>query len=263
MKNVGIIASIGPSSGDIEILKKMIDAGMTHIRLNFSHGSHAEHKAYILNIIEAAREKGVEIPIIQDLSGPRVSDEKGHKIAQNFSSLITEKDLNDLEFGLKNGVDMVAMSYVGEAKDIRDLKKEMENLGKVVPVIAKIEREIAVENVDEIIAESEAIMIARGDLGREVALEKIPFVEREILHKCNKANTPAIVATEVLYSMTKSDTPTRAEMTDIAFAVLEGADIMMLSDETTTGKYPLEAVSMMKREIEEAKKHSEYEADEL
>ena len=133
----------------------------------------------------------------------------------------------------------------------------MDKLGKRIPVIAKIERRTAIENLDEIIDVANAIMIARGDMGNEIPFEQIPFVEKDILNKCKVAGKPVIVATQVLLSMTENPVPTRAEMTDIAFAVLHGADALMLSEETTVGKYPVEVVTMMRRGITEATSHME------
>jgi pyruvate kinase len=198
----------------------------------------------------------VHVPIILDLSGPRIQDINSHKFDIEALELITSKDLADLKFGLEQGVDYFAMSFVGDAKDILELREKMQEFGKVIPIIAKIERKIGVANIDGIIKVSEAIMIARGDLGSEVPLEQIPFIQKDIIDKCKKAEKPVIVATQIMESMMKSPQPTRAEVTDIAYAILGGADILMLSEETTIGKYPLESVIMMEKGIIEAEKHS-------
>lgn len=255
MKNhAQIVATIGPATKDKEILlavARQIDAA----RLNFSWGTHEDHAGYIKEIREEAKRAGRKILIIQDLSGPRIQEGAGHEFDENAVSDITEQDIRDLRFGTEQGVDMVAMSYVGSANDIKKLRGEIEKCCKMVPIIAKIERKSALKNIDEIIAVADAIMVARGDLGNEIALEKIPFVEREIIAKCKAAGKPVIVATQMLLSMTEHPFPTRAEVTDVAFAILSCADAVMLSEETASGKFPVEAVTMMEKIIVETTKH--------
>lgn len=161
----------------------------------------------------------------------------------------------DLKFGIEQNVDYVAMSFVGNAQDILKLRDEMKKNGKIIPIIAKIERKIALDNIDEIIKTADAIMIARGDLGNEIPLEQIPFIEKDIIEKCKKAKKPVIVATQMMFSMTENPLPTRAEVTDVAYAIINGADAVMLSEESATGHHPLEAVEMMERGILEAERH--------
>jgi len=250
-----IIATIGPATKNKEIIKEMINNQMDVVRLNFSWGTHEEHAEYIKNIKESANEIGKRIPIIQDLSGPRIQEKVGHEFKTGAVEIITEKDLDDLKFGIEQGVDYIAMSFIGCAQDILDLKEKMQSFGKVIPVISKIERKVALDNIDEIIKITDAIMIARGDLGNEIPLEQIPFVEKDIIEKCKIAGKPVIVATQMMFSMTENKTPTRAEITDIAYAILNGADAVMLSEESALGKYPLEAIKMMEKEILESEKH--------
>ncbi len=250
-----IIATIGPATKDREMIKEIIQHGVDAVRLNFSWGTYEEHAGYIKNVKECAKELGKRVTIIQDLSGPRVQEKSGHEFKQGSVEIITEKDLADLKFGIEHNVDYVAMSYVGNAKDILELRNEMQNLGKIIPIIAKIERKVALENIDEIIKTADAIMIARGDLGNEIPLEQIPFVEKDIIEKCKLAKKPVIVATQMMLSMTENTLPTRAEITDIAYAIISGADAVMLSEESASGKHPLEAVEMMEREILESEKH--------
>jgi len=250
-----IVATIGPSSQDKDILKQMILNGMAVARLNFSWGSLEEHAQYIEHIRAAANEVGVKVLIMQDLSGPRVQNVSGHMFNVNAKETITSKDLIDLQFGLDQNVDYVAMSFVGSAQDIVELKSIITKAGKKTPVIAKIEREIGVTNIDEIIAVSDAIMIARGDLGNDVPIEKIPFIERMILEKCKIAGKPVITATQMMLSMVSSEIPTRAEVTDVAYAIMNGSDAVMLSEETANGKYPIQAVEMMEKIIAEAELH--------
>lgn len=167
---------------------------------------------------------------------------------------ITEKDINDLKFGIESGVDLVALSFVRSEKDIIELRAMMKLLGKILPIIAKIERAEALENIDKIIAEADGIMVARGDLGLELDAEKVPIVQKGIIRKCRYFGKPVIIATQMLESMINNPRPTRAEASDVANAVLDGADALMLSAETSVGSYPIEAVDYMNRIIMEAEK---------
>lgn len=158
---------------------------------------------------------------------------------------ITAKDRADLEIGLDLGVDMVAISYVQKAEDISRLKSLMRERGRMLPVVAKLERPQAIQNLDRIIEESDGIMVARGDLGLECDLPTLPALQKRIIRACNRAGKPVIVATQMLLSMVSSPMPTRAETTDVANAILDGADCIMLSEETAIGRYPAETVSYM------------------
>lgn len=249
------MATIGPASKDKEILKQMISHQMDVARLNFSWGSHSDHIEYITNIRAAAQEAGRHIPIIQDLSGPRMQKERGHEINPAATKIITPKDLDDLKFGLEQKLDYVALSYVGSKDDVLELKNEIKKLGGKTPVIAKIERQLALDNLDGIIRAADAIMIARGDLGNEIPLEKIPFVEWDILRRCKDAVKPVITATQMMLSMTENPLPTRAEVTDVAFAIVNGSDAVMLSEETASGHHPVETVAMMEKIVSEAEKY--------
>lgn len=250
-----IVATIGLASKNKETIKEMVLNGMDIMRLNFSWGTYEEHKNYIQNFREIGVELNKNVKIIQDLSGPRMQNEEGHEYNKEAIELITEKDIKDLAFGIENNVDYVAMSYVGESKHILDLRNEMQKLGKVLPIIAKIERSIAYQNIDSIIDTADGIMIARGDLGNEVPLEQIPFIEKDIIARCKKKNKRVIVATQMMLSMTQSPVPTRAEVTDVAYAIVCGADAVMLSEESAKGEYPVEAVTMMHKIILEAEKN--------
>jgi pyruvate kinase len=168
------------------------------------------------------------------------------------TSSLTEKDCRDLEFGIQQDIDYVALSFVRTASDIRDLRKKIVNLterGHFLPIIAKIEKPQAVANIDEIIEDADGIMIARGDLGVEMPPEDVPMLQKMIVRKCNLAGKPVIVATQMLESMIGNPIPTRAEASDVANAVLDGGDAVMLSGETSVGKYPLEAVQIMDKII--------------
>jgi pyruvate kinase len=162
---------------------------------------------------------------------------------------LTEKDITDLEFGLENNVDFIAMSFVRSAEDIRYLRSLIESKGKKIPIIAKIERREAIDNIDSIIEASDLIMVARGDLGVELSTEQVPILQKMIIRKCNEKIRPVITATQMLDSMIEQPTPTRAEASDIANAILDGTDCVMLSGETSTGRYPVETVETMKKII--------------
>jgi pyruvate kinase len=219
---------------------------MNIARLNFSWGTHEEHLQYINLIREAAEEKNISVPIIQDLSGPRTQDTDGHHYNPDDKSL-TDKDISDLYFGIENGLEYVALSYVSSKNDILDLKKLINDKGGKQKIIAKIERKIAVDNLKEIIEVSDAIMVARGDLGNEFPLEEIPFVQHHIITEAKKNNKMVVVATQMLLSMVENPYPTRAEVSDVAYAILDGADAVMLSEESARGKFPVEAVEMMEK----------------
>lgn len=162
---------------------------------------------------------------------------------------LTEKDIEDLEFGLQQNVDWIALSFVRYADDIRDLRQRIKAAGKDCRIIAKIEKPEALQNIDEIIAESDALMVARGDLGVEIVMEEVPIAQKMMVEKCNLAAKPVIIATQMMESMIKNPRPTRAETNDVANAVLDGADALMLSAETAAGKYPVQTVKSMARTI--------------
>jgi len=165
---------------------------------------------------------------------------------------LSEKDRLDLAFGISHGVDYVALSFVRSAEDIAACRAEMERAGRVVPVIAKIEKPEAIERLDAILAAADGIMVARGDLGVEILPERVPVLQKEMCRKANAAGKPVIIATQMLNSMIDHPRPTRAEASDVANGIWDGADAVMLSGETASGKYPLAAVQMMDRIVREA-----------
>jgi pyruvate kinase len=170
------------------------------------------------------------------------------------ASCLTEKDVDDLHFGLDLGVDFVALSFVQTADDIRRAKTVMTDAGRLLPIIAKIERPAAVDNLNAILAEAHGVMVARGDLGLEMPLEQVPRVQKQIIRCARTLGRPVIVATQVLESMRESPRPTRAEVSDAANAVEEGADAIMLAGETAAGHYPIQAVQTLGRVIEDAER---------
>ncbi|MBW1739652.1 MAG: pyruvate kinase [Deltaproteobacteria bacterium] len=172
---------------------------------------------------------------------------------------LTEKDLKDLLFGLENEVDYVALSFVRKAEEIVTAKEVIRKSKKDTPVIAKIEKHEAVQRIDEILEAADGIMVARGDLGVEIPLESVPIVQKMLIRKANALGKPVITATQMLRSMVDSPRPTRAEATDVANAVLDGTDAVMLSEETANGNYPVRAVQFMSRIIESAEQGGLYE----
>ncbi len=333
--NTKIICTMGPASESVEQIEKLIVAGMDVARLNFSHGSHEEHRRVIENIREAGKRTGEHIGILQDLSGPKIrtgalkdksvvlqegttltfttqdilgsaervsttyknlpqdvepndvillddgkmsvrvqskdrtevkcvvlnggilSEHKGMNLPGSRISVssVTEKDIEDLKFGLANDVDYVALSFVRTPDDIRQLRDIIiseAQKGRRFPIIAKIEKAEAVSNIDKIIAEADGIMVARGDLGVEMPTEEVPIIQKKIVRECNELGVPVIVATQMLESMIENSRPTRAEANDVANAVLDGADAVMLSAETSIGKHPVESVSVMDKIIRRA-----------
>lgn len=333
VRHTKIIATIGPASSAPGLLDQLIAAGVDIVRLNFSHGTQADHAAKFHLVRAAARRAKRHVAILQDLSGPKIrigalaggqaihlergealvvaiGDEVGRpgrvftdyaelalKVAKGdhlliddgkielevesasageihtrvidggdlgehkginaphvpLRSEITDKDRRDLEFGLALGVDMVALSFVQAAADITRVRTLMREAGRPkVPIIAKLERPEAIDNLDEILDATDAVMVARGDLGLEIPLERVPRVQKEILRKAHARAVPAIVATQVLESMRTEPRPTRAEASDAAGAVDGGADAIMLSGETATGRYPVRSVEVLDAIIRDA-----------
>jgi len=331
-----IIATVGPATNSKEGLRDLISAGVDVFRLNFSHGTHEDHLKVINHINTLNDEMGTNIPMLQDLQGPKIrlgEMEKGTKIVKGqefvitsdemvgndqmgstvykslpndvepgamiliddgkielkvksvegnkviteviyggdvksrkginlpFSNIsapsLTEKDMKDLVFGLAHDLEWVALSFVRKAEDIVELRKLIENAGKNTKIIAKIEKPEAVDNIDEIIAVTDAIMVARGDLGVEINMEEVPMVQKSIVRKCNDAAKPVIIATQMMESMIENPRPTRAETNDVANAVMDGADTLMLSAETAAGEYPIEVVTSMVKTIKSVEKDAE------
>ena len=332
-----IVCTLGPSSNTFEGIEKLYHAGMNVVRINFSHGSHEDHKRTIGYVREVAQKHQYSIPVLMDLQGPKIRVgsmkdggqfvERGSKVKlttenvegtnevipidypnlaedaivgnqilvddgllelkiveKNGSELtadvvvggvlksrkgvnlpdvdismasLTEKDIEDLEFGLSVGVDFVAMSFVRSAKDVQDVISRVRAAGSNASIIAKIEKPEAVDVIDEIIEETDGIMVARGDLGIEIPSEKVPMVQKLIIDRCRSAGKPVITATQMLDSMINNPRATRAESSDVANAVMDGTDAVMLSGETAAGKYPVEAVKAMDKIIRSVEENSD------
>jgi pyruvate kinase len=299
MARTRVVATLGPASRDETTIAALIEAGVDVFRLNFSHGTHAEHGAAIATIRQVASRRTVAI--LQDLGGPKLR--LAHPVAGKPGDLVeialppsvrpgdpvlladglmqlevidtrharvivggeipagkglnlpsseldipslTPKDEADLRFGVAHGVDVVAVSFVRRAADLAPVR------AAGLPVVAKIETAQAVMRMQEIVTAADGIMVARGDLGVEVPIERVPVVQKELIALANRAAKPVITATQMLRSMVDSLLPTRAEATDVANAVLDGSDAVMLSEETAIGRYPVEAVRMMERILGQA-----------
>jgi pyruvate kinase len=253
---VQIIVTVGPSSEKPEMLRRLIEGQMDVARINFAW-IEAKEAAYRIDAIRAtALTCGRTIPIIADLPGPRVQRSEGHSYDVSAPSSLTEGDEEVLRLCAEKEVEYVAISFVGSEEDVRRYREAIKNYGGAQKIIAKIERKAAIDAIDGILAASDAVMVARGDLGNEVPLEEIPFVQRMLIAKANAARKPVITATQMLFSMTERREPTRAEVTDVETAVRDGSDAVMLSEETSTGHFPMEAVAMMERIITAAERHS-------
>lgn len=257
MKNskAQIVATIGPASEAPDILRAMVKHQVGVIRLNFSWGNFEARAKQIKLIRQIEKECSHSIPIIIDLPGPRVPKKESHTYNAQALSILTEHDEEFIKFGVEHGVDYIAMSFVSRAKDIEMCRRAVKKYSGRQKIIAKIERAVAVLSLHEIIAVSDAVMVARGDLGNEVPLEQIPFIQEKIIRKAKALGKPVITATQMLLSMVSSPVPTRAEVTDVTNAILQGSDAVMLSEETAIGKYPVEAVIMMEKIILESERH--------
>ncbi|PLZ96650.1 pyruvate kinase [Fischerella thermalis CCMEE 5268] len=329
LRRTKIVATIGPATSSPEMLKAIIEAGATTLRLNFSHGSHADHQRNIRLIRQTAFELNQPVGILQDLQGPKIrlgkfengsivlakgdrftltnrpvvgtqeiscvtydylaeevpvgarillddgrvemivediekekgdlhcrvtvpgtlSNNKGVNFPGVYLSIkaLTDKDREDLMFGLDQGVDWVALSFVRNPQDVMEIKELISSTGKNVPVIAKIEKHEAIEQMEAILALCDGVMVARGDLGVELPAEDVPMLQKRLIATANRLGIPIITATQMLDSMVNNPRPTRAEVSDVANAILDGTDAVMLSNETAVGKFPVEAVATMAR----------------
>lgn len=221
-----IIATIGPASLDFNVLEKMVEVGLGVGRINTKYGDPEQYELIMANLAKLNR------PIMFDVKGEDQID------------WLKTKDFRYL-----------AVSFAETAKQVEEIRAKFE--GKPVKIIAKIETGKGLDDIDELIAAADGIMVARGDLGRNIKMEDVPVFQKIIIKKCNEKNKMVITATEMLLSMTRSKTPERAEVSDVANAVLDGSDYVMLSEETAVGKYPVEAVREMQQIIEETEKQAE------
>lgn len=211
--------------------------------------------------LEVTAVKGKEI-VCNIVNGGELGERKGVNVPNVKIRLpaLTDKDKMDIQFGIEQGFDFIAASFVRTASAIYEIKEILSAGGSNMGVIAKIENAEGIENLDDIIEASDGIMVARGDMGVEIPAQEVPFIQKKIIDKCNEACIPVITATQMLDSMIRNPRPTRAEVTDVANAVYDGTDAVMLSGETAMGKYPVEALSMMASIVEETERHLDYSA---
>src|SRR5712691_4570952 len=284
-----IICTIGPSCSTELALKDLMQAGMDVARLNFSHGSPQDHVRSIETLRRTAAGEGrtisitfkglaqevrpgsrvllsdgrIELRVLdvkgediecQIVNGGTLAEHQGINLPGAALSILalTEKDRKDLEFGLEHGVDMVALSFVRSAADVRSVKEIIAAHRQDVPVIAKLEKPQALDHLEEILEAADGVMVARGDLGVEMPPEKVPVIQKHVIRRAAEWRKPVIIATQMLESMIENPRPTRAEASDVANAIFDGTDAVMLSAETASGRYPREAVAMMSRIVVEA-----------
>jgi pyruvate kinase len=324
-----IVATIGPATQEPDVLRSLIEAGATTLRLNFSHGTHDDHQRNIRLIRQISFELNQPVGILQDLQGPKIrlgrfeegkihlakgdkfiltshevlgnverasvtydqlaqevppgstillddgrvemrvedvdlntqelhcrvvvggvlSNNKGVNFPGVYLSIkaLTDKDRRDLMFGLNQGVDWIALSFVRNPQDVLEIKEIIASAGKQVPVIVKIEKHEAIEQMEAILSLSDGVMVARGDLGVELPAEEVPILQKRLIATANSLGIPVITATQMLDSMANNPRPTRAEVSDVANAILDGTDAVMLSNETAVGNFPVESVATMAR----------------
>ncbi|MBN4016539.1 pyruvate kinase [Rhodospirillaceae bacterium AH-315-P19] len=332
-----IVATLGPASDSPEEIRALIEAGVDVFRMNFSHGTHAEHRRRFVAIRKAEKAAGRWIGTMADLQGPKLrlgrfkegsvvlktgqsfrldlskqagdqtraplphrevfaalkpkmdlllddgqvrlrvrkcgpdfadtrviiggslSDHKGVNVpnVELPISPLTAKDRRDMRAALDMGVDWIALSFVQRPSDLRKARRL---IGNKAAILTKLEKPSAIDYLDEIVRLSDAVMVARGDLGVELPPEDVPSIQRQIIRVCRQQGKPVVVATQMLLSMVGSPTPTRAEASDVANAVYEGTDAVMLSNETAVGIYPVEAVKMMDRIISRVERDPKYQA---
>jgi len=335
LRKTKIVATIGPASEQVEVLTRLIEAGVDVCRLNFSHGTLEEQRRRIENIREAGRRVGKDVAIMIDLRGPEIridtfehgqvelqdgdlftltsepcvgnrervwvqypgivhdvaeggylllddgnlmfqavevtptevrcrvivggvlSDRKKVNLPGTKVSLpaLSEKDIEDIRFGVEMDVDFIAGSFIRKAQDVLEIRRVIEEAGGHQQIIAKVESQEGYDNLDSILQVSDGLMVARGDLGVEVPTEEVPLMQKRMIQRANAMGKPVITATQMLESMVHRPRPTRAEASDVANAILDGTDAVMLSAESATGKYPVEAVrtmAMIARRTEEA-----------
>jgi len=227
-----IIATIGPASEKSAVLNKLIQAGVDIFRFNLKYNTIENHRKIINRARQLAQKQGRSVQILIDLP------------SYNFT--------NGINLANEERPEYIALSYLKQAEQITKFRKVAKNIDLNSNIIAKIETRGALNHFSEILKKTDALMIARGDLGKSIPIEQVPFVQKEILIECQKKDKMVIVATEMLLSMTSKKQPTRAEVSDVANAVLEGSDAVMLSEETSVGQHPVEVVKIMSRIIYEA-----------
>ena len=240
-RHVKIVCTLGPASNTPEIIEKMILSGMDVTRLNLSYGTLDEHRNTVAMVRAAARKIGLPTAVLLDCPGRKRRTGDTRAVFGDH-----------LRFAQDNQIDYIALSFITSTEQVEEVQALAGEMKINIPIVSKIEKGEALAVSDSIIAISDGVMVARGDLGLQINIEKVPLAQKKIIHEANHRGKPVITATEMLESMVKSPTPTRAEATDVANAVLDGTDAVMLSEETSIGQYPLEAIQMMVKIILEA-----------
>ncbi len=247
-RRVKIVCTLGPASNASDVIERMLIAGMDIARLNLSYGTFAEHRELINRVRQASEKLGLATGILADLPGLK---RKTGSIREAFGE--------HLRFALAEKVTFIALSFISSARQVKEFKEMLQGESNPPPLIVKIEQAGALEEIEGILERSEGIMVARGDLGLQIRIEKVPLAQKMLIKRANHRGKPVITATQMLESMIDSPTPTRAEATDIANAVLDGTDAVMLSGETAVGRYPVESVETMARIALEAESALPYE----
>jgi pyruvate kinase len=240
-RHVKIVCTLGPASNTPEIIEKMILTGMDVARLNLSYGTLEEHRRTVAMVRSVSQKLKLPTAVLLDCPGRkrRTGDTKAV-----FG--------DHLQFAKDNQLDFIALSFITSTQQVEEVKSLAGEMGINIPIIVKIEKGEALAVSSSIIDIGEGVMVARGDLGLQISIEKVPLAQKKIIREANQRGKPVITATEMLESMVKSPSPTRAEATDVANAVLDGTDAVMLSEETSIGQYPVEAIQMMTKIIHEA-----------
>jgi pyruvate kinase len=247
-RHVKIVSTIGPASNSPETIKALMLAGIDVVRLNLAYGTFAEHHRVITDIRRISKKLKLPIGVLLDLPGTKYQKGNTRTVFESC-----------LEFAQKEKVDFVALSFLTAAAQVVEVRKMLKSLKSDVTIIAKIERAAALKVHEDILDAADGLMVARGDLASEISIEQVPLAQKQLIRAANRKGKPVITATQMLESMVRSPSPTRAEATDVANAVLDGTDAVMLSEETATGKYPVEAVKMMGKIIEAAEPAIQYQ----
>jgi pyruvate kinase len=240
-RHVKIVCTLGPASNSPAIIEKMLLSGMDVARLNLSYGTLEEHRQTVAMVRSVSQKLKLPTAILLDCPGRkrRTGDTKAV-----FG--------DHLQFAQTNQIDFIALSFITSTQQVVEVKSIAREMGISIPIIVKIEKGEALAVSGSIVDIGDGVMVARGDLGLQISIEKVPLAQKKIIREANNRGKPVITATEMLESMVKSQSPTRAEATDVANAVLDGTDAVMLSEETSIGQYPVEAIQMMVKIIHEA-----------
>ena len=247
-RHVKIVCTLGPASSSPETIQEMLNAGMDIARLNLSYGTIEEHSRLISEVRLLSRNLGMAAGVLLDLPGSK-------RRAGSTKSVFGQH----MEFALSQKADFIALSFITSAREVEEVRELLKEAHSDIAVIAKIERGQALEQSSAILEVCEGLMVARGDLALEISTEKVPMAQKYLIKEANRRGKPVITATQMLESMVRSVIPTRAEATDVANAVLDGSDALMLSEETAIGKHPVEAIKMMVRIALEAEMAFPYE----